>query len=220
MLLAVNVSWCYPVSQGSVLCEWGAGALGIWVGSESVTTFRTASKSGVCYCAWNSEETAMNTAFLLLHAGRSADKIGTRLEGNGKETSTLVHADIWELPSSGHNWAFSHLSPPWSLLAWEPEFLGPKSSLTYLQLRWVMKPGVQFPISWMRETGLAPEHLFQTQAQCQSVDKWLRGGCGWGSWGCLWWAGGCNCLVRFIGPGLRIGDGRLLGTQLLWHWGP
>ena len=113
MLLAVNVSWCYPVSQGSVLCEWGAGALGIWVGSESVTTFRTASKSGVCYCAWNSEETAMNTAFLLLHAGRSADKIGTRLEGNGKETSTLVHADIWELPGIGCNWASLSSSPYW-----------------------------------------------------------------------------------------------------------
>ena len=36
---------------------------------------------GLCHCAWNPEETALNTAFLLLHAGRSADKIGTRLEG-------------------------------------------------------------------------------------------------------------------------------------------
>ena len=35
----------------------------------------------LCHCAWNPEETALNTAFLLLHAGRSADKIGTRLEG-------------------------------------------------------------------------------------------------------------------------------------------
>ena len=56
-----------------------------------------------------------------------------------------------------------------SLLAWEPEFLGPKSSLTYLQLRLVIHPRVQFPISWMTETGLAPEHLFQTEVQHQSV---------------------------------------------------
>ena len=28
----------------------------------------------------------------------------------------------------------------------------------------------------MRETGLAPEHLFQTEAQCKSVDKWLEVG--------------------------------------------
>ena len=84
-------------------------------------------------------------------------------------------------------------------------------------LRWIIHPGVQFPISWMRETGLAPEHLFQTEAQCQSVAKWLRDGCCWGSWVCLWWAGGCNCLVMFMGPGLRTGSGRPLVTQLLWH---
>ena len=52
-------------------------------------------------------------------------------------------------------------------------------------LEWVIHPKVQFPISWMRETGLAPEHLFQTEAQCQSVDKWLRGVCYQGCWGCI-----------------------------------
>ena len=35
---------------------------------------------GLCHCAWNPEEMALNTALLLLHAGGSADKIGTRLE--------------------------------------------------------------------------------------------------------------------------------------------
>ena len=36
---------------------------------------------GLCYCAWNSEETTLNIPFLLLHGGRSADKIGARFEG-------------------------------------------------------------------------------------------------------------------------------------------
>ena len=36
---------------------------------------------GFSHCAWNPEETALNIAFLLLHGGRSANKIGTRLEG-------------------------------------------------------------------------------------------------------------------------------------------
>ena len=36
---------------------------------------------GLPHWAWNSEETALNIAFLLLHGGRCADKIGTRLEG-------------------------------------------------------------------------------------------------------------------------------------------
>ena len=43
MLLAVNAGSCYPVSQGSVLCEWGVGTPRIWVGSKSVTTYMTAS---------------------------------------------------------------------------------------------------------------------------------------------------------------------------------
>ena len=36
---------------------------------------------GLPRCAWNPEERSLNTAFLLLHAGRSADKIEIRLEG-------------------------------------------------------------------------------------------------------------------------------------------
>ena len=35
---------------------------------------------GLPHCAWNPKETALNIAFLLLHGGRSADKIRTRLE--------------------------------------------------------------------------------------------------------------------------------------------
>ena len=36
---------------------------------------------GLSHCVWNPEETALNIAFLLPHGCRSADKIGTRLEG-------------------------------------------------------------------------------------------------------------------------------------------
>ena len=35
---------------------------------------------GLSHCSWNQEETALNIAFLLLHGGRPADKIRTRLE--------------------------------------------------------------------------------------------------------------------------------------------
>ena len=38
-------------------------------------------KLGLSHWAWNPEETALNIAFLLLHGSKSADKIGTRLEG-------------------------------------------------------------------------------------------------------------------------------------------
>ena len=36
---------------------------------------------GLSHCVWNPEETALNIAFMLPHGCRSADKIGTRLEG-------------------------------------------------------------------------------------------------------------------------------------------
>ena len=58
---------------------------------------------GLSHCAWNPEETALNIVFLLLHDGRYVDKIEPDLRGNRKETSTLVLADILELPSSGYN---------------------------------------------------------------------------------------------------------------------
>ena len=78
------------------------------------------------------------------------------LKGNGKEISILVLADIWELTQVWMQLGFLSSFLTGSLLAWEPEFLGPKSSLTYLQLRFVIHPRVQFPISWMMGTGLAP----------------------------------------------------------------
>ena len=212
-------------SQPRVCLVWmRIGSSGDWVGSESVTTFKTASKgSALPLCL----EPRRNSTEHCFHAFKCCYmpaglliKSEADLRGNQKETSTLVLADIWELSRSGCNWAFSHLSLTGSLLAWEPEFLGPKSSLTYLQLRCVIHPRVHFPISWMKETGFAPQYLFQAEAQCQSVDKGLRDTCCWGCWGCLWWAGSCNCLVLFMGPGLRTGSSRPLGTQLLWHWGP
>lgn len=93
-----------PSQPGSVLCE-GVGAQGSELIVESVTTFTTtySTTAGALLLFLGPEETALNIAFLLVHGGRSANKIRTRLEGSGKKTSTLVLTDILELPSSGCN---------------------------------------------------------------------------------------------------------------------
>ena len=198
---------------GSVLCEWGAVALEIlswdWVSHHQQDCLLGSLELRLPHCAWNPEETALNIAFLLLHAGRSADKIRTRLEGQRE----------WNF----HSGACRHLraTQQWMKLIFLSSFPTLKSPslgtrvpgsqvFTNLPaaLRWIIHPRVQFPISWLRETGLAPEHLFQTEAQCHSVAKWLRDGCCWGSWVCLSWAGGRNCLVMFmvLGSGLGVVD--------------
>ena len=176
---------------------------------------------GLPHCAWNPKETALNIAFLLLHGGRSADKMGTRVEGQRERN---FYSGACSCLRAAHQWM------QWSFLSfflfWKSPGLRTRvpGSQVFTNLpaalEWVIPPRVQLPISWMTETGLAPEYLFQTETQCQSVDKRLRSACCWGCWGCLWWAGGCNCLVMFMGPGLRTGSGRQLGTQLLWHRGP
>ena len=175
----------------------------------------------LCHCAWNPEETALNTAFLLLHAGRSADKIRTRLEGQSERN---FHFGACRHLRATREWMqLGFLS---SFPYWKSPSLGTRVSGSQVftnlpaALRWVIHPRVQFSISWMRETGLASEYLFQAEVQCQSVDKGLRGACCWGCWACLWWARGYNCLVMFMVPGLRTGSSRPLRTQLLWHWGP
>ena len=225
MLLTVNGGSYYPVTQRSVLSEWGLGALGIlsceWVSHHLYDGLRGSLQLGIPHCAWNPEETACSIAFLLLQEGRSADKIRTRLEGQRERNFHSCACSYLRAAQQWMKWSF--LS---SFLSWKSS--GLRTSVSGSQvftnvpaaLELVIQPRVQFPISWMRETGLAPEHLFQTEAQCQSVDKRLRGACCWGSWGCLWWAGGCNCLVMFMGPGLRTGSGRPLGTKLLWYRGP
>ena len=85
MLLSVNAGSCYPSSQRSVLFEWGAGALWIlsweWVSPHLHDCLLWSLQLGLPHCALNTEETALNIAFLLLHGGRSADKIRARLEG-------------------------------------------------------------------------------------------------------------------------------------------
>ena len=48
------------------------------------------------------------------------------LRGNRKGTSTLVLADIW-VPQQWIQLSFPNVAFPGSLLAWEPEFLNPKS---------------------------------------------------------------------------------------------
>ena len=74
------------------------------------------------------------------------------LRGDGKGTYTLVLADIWELSSSGCNRAFTPVALPGCLLTWESEFLGPNSSLTYLQPSGESyTPGFSFPsLGWGR----------------------------------------------------------------------
>ena len=58
---------------------------------------------GLCYCACNSEETAVNTLSCCYMQAALLIKLEPDLKGNGKETSTLVIADILELPYSGCN---------------------------------------------------------------------------------------------------------------------
>ena len=212
MLLAVNSGPCYPGSQGSVFCEWGAGALWIlsweWVSHQLYDYLLGSLQLGLSHCTWNPEETALNVAFLLLHGGRSADEIGTRLEGQWERNfCSGACRHLWA-PQQWMQLSFLSSCPSWRSPSLGTRVPGSQAfTILPSNLRWVIHPRVQFAISWMREPGLAPEHLFQTEAQCQwtsgSVDKWLRAACCWWCWGCLWWAGCWNCLVIFMGFGLR-----------------
>ena len=223
MLLTVNAGSCYPVSQRSVLFNehwelWGS-EFGVSQSPPAWWPPKVAT-AGAPHCAWNPEETALNIAFLLLHGGRYADKIGTRLEGQRERnfhSGAFIHLRAVQ---QWMQWSFLSSFPSWKSPSLGTGVYGSQVFTNLPALRWVIHPRVQFPIFWMRKSGHAPEHLFQNEAQCQSVEKWLRGGCCWGWWGCLWWAGGCNCLVMLMGPGLRTESGRPLGTQLLSHRGP
>ena len=225
MLLTVNAGSCYPVTQRSLLSEWGLGALRIlsweWVSHHLQDCLLGSLQLRLPHCAWNPEETSLNIAFLLLQEGRSADKIRTRLEGQRERN---FHPGACRYLRAAHQWmqlSFLSFFPSRKSSGLRTRVPGSQVFTNVpAALEWVIQPRVQFPTSWMRETGLAPEHLFSPEAQCQSVDKWLRGTCCWGCWDCLWWSGGCNCLEMFMGPGLRTGSGRPLGTQLLWHRGP
>ena len=111
--------------------ELGGSQLGVSQSPPAQWPPRVAT-AGFSHCAWNPEETALNIAFLLLHGGRSANKIGTRLEGQWERN---FHSGACRHLRATQEWmqlSFSHLSLPGSLLAWELEFMGPKSSLTYL----------------------------------------------------------------------------------------
>ena len=78
-------------------------------------------------CSWMKQPWIL-LSYCYMEAGLLVS-LETDLRGNSKGTSSLEHADNWELPSSGCNWPFTHLALPGSLLAWEQEFLSPKSSL-------------------------------------------------------------------------------------------
>ena len=111
---------------------------------------------GLPHCAWNPKETALNIAFLLLHRGRPANKIRTRLE---RQQERNFHSGARRHLRASQQWVqLSFLS---SFPSWKSPSLGTrvpwsKSSLTYLQLTRAIHPRVQFPISWMMGTGLAP----------------------------------------------------------------
>ena len=118
---------------------------------------------------------SLEYCFLLLHGGRSADEIKTRLEGQRKGASTLLLCRHLRAPQQSMQLSFRSSCPSWkspslgTSVPGSPVFINLPEALS-----WVIDSTVQFPISWMRETGLPLEHLFQTEAQCQSMDRWLR----------------------------------------------
>ena len=125
----LNADACYPVTQGLCCVNEERELFGFWVGSESVTTCRTASWGHYSWGSPTVPGTQKKQPWILLsccymEAGLLI-KLEPDLRGKGKGASTLVFEDILELSSSGCNWAFSHLSLPGSLIAWEQEFLGP-----------------------------------------------------------------------------------------------
>ena len=173
----------------------------------------TALQLGRSYCSWGQEETALNIAFLLVHGGRSANKIRTRLEGQREKN---FHSGAYRHLRATQQWMqlnFLSSFPSWKSPSLGTRVPGSQVFTNLLEvLRWVIDPRVQFPISWIRETGLAPEHLIQTEAQCQSVDKWIRGASFWVCWGCLWWAGGFNLSVD-----VHVFWTRDQEWQITWH---
>ena len=207
-----------------MLCEWGVEDL--WILSWECFSHHVhdcllgSLHLGSPHCAWNPEEQPW-IWFSCCYMEACLLIIGARLEGQWERN---FHSGGCRHLRAPQQWV--HLSFHSPCPSWKSPNLGtrvPESQVFTnlpVSLRWDIQPRIQFPIFWMRKTGLAPEHLFQTEAQCQSVDKWLRGVCCWGCWGCLWWAGGCKCLVMSLGPGLRTWSGRPLVTQLLWHQGP
>ena len=111
----------YVIQSPKGLCclneEWELR--GFWVASESVTTSGlppVVTTAGPPHCAWNPKETALNIAFLLLHGGRSADKIGTRVEGQWKRN---FHSGACRYLRTAHQWM------QWSFLSFFPFWKSP-----------------------------------------------------------------------------------------------
>ena len=132
---------------------------------------------GLSHCAWNPEETALNIAFLLLHGGRSADKTGTRLEGQQERnfhSGAFIHLRAVQ---QWMKWSFLSSFPSWKSPSLGTRIPGSQVFTNSPEAKVSHTPQCSVSHLWMRETGLAPEYLFQTDAQCQSVDKRLRGAC-------------------------------------------
>ena len=117
MLLAVNATSCYPVNQRSVLSQWGLGALGIlsWksVSHHLHDHLLGSLQLGLSQCARNPDETALNITLLLLQGGRSANKIGTRLEGQHERN---FHSDACRhlrATQQWMQWCFLSSFPAW-----------------------------------------------------------------------------------------------------------
>ena len=115
-------------------------------------------------CAWNPEETALNIAFLLLHGGRSADKMGTRLEGQRERT---FHSGACRHLRATQQWmqlSFLSSFPSWKSPSLGSRFPGSQVFTNSPEAKVSHTPQGSVSHLWMRETGLAPEHLFHTKA--------------------------------------------------------
>ena len=92
--------------------ELGGSQLGVSQSPPARWPPRVAT-AGFSHCAWNPEETALNIAFLLLHGGRSADKIGTRLEGQRERnfhSGAFIHLRAVQ---QWMKWSFLSSFPSW-----------------------------------------------------------------------------------------------------------
>ena len=144
-----------------------------WVSQHVQDCLLGSLQMGLPQCAWNPEETALNIAFLLLHGHRSANKIRTRLEGQQERNFQSSACRHLRATQQWMQLSFLHLSLPGSLLAWEPEFLCPKSSLTYLQ------PSDESYIPWFSFPSLGWQRLDLLQNICSrlrlSANQWTSG---------------------------------------------
>ena len=224
-LLTVKEGPCYPVSKGSVVYEWGAGALELmnwqWVLQHLHNCLKRPLQLGLPpLCLEPSRPKSQYCFSVATRWWACWWKLSQTWEARGKNFcsgSCRPLRAVQQWIQLSFLWSFPSQSSP------TLRTRGP-GSLCFTNipaaLSWVTHTSILFPISWMRETGLAPEHLFQAEAQCQSVDKWLRGACCWGHRGHIY-SSWCHDPLAVSGDDeLRTESDRPVGTQLLWDRGP